>query len=410
VSQHPGDVLHERYRLDRRIGTGGMSDVWAATDERLDRSVAVKIVRVDPDDVVAARRGPAEARLLGGLTHSNLVSVYDAHLPDDPGDDPTYLVMELVEGGTLAMALSEGPVAPARARDLAGGVASALAYMHSRGIIHRDIKPANILFARDGTAKLTDFGIARVLGSPGLTQTGLLMGTAPYLSPEQVRGAAPTPASDVYALGLVLLEALTATRAYPGTASESAIARLTRRPEIPGTVPDGIWALLESMLADDPSSRPPAGDVAHRLGAGPPVTTTLLPETAGVVVAAIPATAALPPAEIPTVALPRRRRRPSLAWLVLPVAAVVAVVVALIVTAGGHGTSPPVRSTPQPSAVVADVTTGGTVATTSPPVTPTAQTSPKAPAGPAGAKPPGPPPGQGPGKAKGKDKGKGHPG
>ncbi|MGH3744410.1 MAG: serine/threonine-protein kinase, partial [Mycobacteriales bacterium] len=314
MSEVPGEVLHGRYRLDRRIGTGGASDVWAATDERLGRAVAVKIVRIDPDDAVGAQRGPAEARLLGGLTHPHLVSVYDAHFPDRLQDGPAYLVMELVEGGTLALALSTGPVAPVRAREVTGQVASALAYMHDRRVIHRDIKPANVLFALDGTAKLTDFGIARVLGSPGLTRTGLLMGTAPYLSPEQVRGASPTPASDVYSLGLLLLEALTATRAYPGTPSESAIARLTRRPEIPTSVPDDLRALLGAMFADEPPARPSAREVADRLGSGAPVAAGAF---TGATVAAAPggATAVLPPAEIPTAAVPRPRRRPSARWL-----------------------------------------------------------------------------------------------
>jgi serine/threonine protein kinase len=327
--------------------------VWAATDQRLDRLVAVKVVRIDPDDTAAAERGPAEARLLGGLTHPHLVSVYDAHFPADREASPAYLVMELVEGGTLAVSLSAGPVPSPRAREVVSEVASALAYMHGRGVIHRDVKPANILFAQDGSVKLTDFGIARVLGSPGLTQTGLLMGTAPYLSPEQVRGAPPTPASDVYALGLVLLEALSGTRAYPGTASESAIARLTRRPEVPGWLEPDLAALVGEMTADDQAGRPTAADVSHRLGAVPGGNGAGLPETAAVEQQAhAHPTAVLPPADVPTVALPRGRRRRALAWLALPVAAAVAVVVALL-SSSGHGGRAPV--TPDPPTSVAAV-------------------------------------------------------
>lgn len=352
MSERPGDVLDGRYRLERRVGTGGTSDVWAATDQRLDRLVAVKVVRIDPDDAAAAQRGPAEARLLGSLTHPHLVSVYDAHFPADGDAWPAYLVMELVEGGTLAVSLSAGPIPPPRAREVVSEVASALAYMHGRDVIHRDVKPANILFARDGSAKLTDFGIARVLGSPGLTQTGLLMGTAPYLSPEQVRGAPPTPASDIYSLGLVLLEALTGTRAYPGTASESAIARLTRPPDVPASLAPDLAALVEEMTADDAVGRPTATEVAGRLAAGSVADGAELPKT--VALGAPPAhpTAVLSPADIPTIAVLRGRRRPALAWLALPVAAVVAVVIVLLSTSGNDGPAP-VTTKDSPASVAA---------------------------------------------------------
>ena len=336
MTWQPGGLVDRRYRLERRIGTGGTSDVWAATDVRLERPVAVKLVRLDPDDQEGARRGPAEARLLAGLSHPGLVALYDAHLPVD-GSDLPYLVMELVDGGTLAALVAAGPVDPVRVREVVGSVATALAYLHARDVIHRDVKPGNILFTRDGSAKLTDFGIARVVGSPRLTQTGLMMGTAPYLSPEQVRGEEPTSASDVYALGLVLLEALTAVRAYPGTASESAIARLTRRPAIPVTVPADLVALIGAMTADDPARRPPASGVARELGGSR-------------------GRADLPPTAVLTApAAPRRTwRRPAAAWLALPLVAAVAVAVAVL-AGSGHG-QPAARPTPlgsSPSPVVA---------------------------------------------------------
>ncbi|HEY5336168.1 MAG TPA: protein kinase [Mycobacteriales bacterium] len=404
MTERRGDVLDGRYRLDRRVGTGGTSDVWAATDQRLERQVAVKIVRIDPDDVVAAQRGPAEARLLGGLTHPHLVSVYDAHFPADGEASSAYLVMELVEGGTLALSLSAGPLEPLRAREVVAEVASALAYMHGRGVIHRDVKPANILFARDGGAKLTDFGIARVLGSPGLTQTGLLMGTAPYLSPEQVRGAPPTPASDVYSLGLVLLEALTGTRAYPGTASESAIARLTRRPDVPPWLTPDLAAVVEEMTDDDPAARPTAIAVSRQLGARPVVDGAGLPETAAIQARRAYPTAVLAPADIPTVAVRRPRRRTVAAWLALPVAAVVAVVIALLSHAGNAGLAPSPQDLPTGAAVAAHTsappaqspTTQAAIIATSPAHT-TPAAGPPAPGGPNGkVSPPGKHHGKGP--------------
>ncbi|HEX7355061.1 MAG TPA: protein kinase [Mycobacteriales bacterium] len=398
MTERPGDVLHDRYRLERRIGTGGTSDVWEAVDQRLDRTVAVKIVRVDQSDVLAAQRGSAEARLLAGLAHPHLVSVFDAHLPEEADEGPAYLVLELVDGGTLALALASGPVAAPRVRAVGREIASALSYLHGRGIVHRDVKPANILFTRDGVAKLTDFGIAHVLGSPRLTQTGLLVGTAPYLSPEQVRGEAPSSASDVYSLGLVLLEALTATRAYPGTPTESALARLTRPPQVPADVPSDLGALLTSMLVDDPEARAPAAAVAAQLGATPApypaVAASVLPETADLVapsgvaptrvaptrVATAPPATPPPTAHLPTAAV--RRRRPSPAWFLLPAAAAAALVGALIASTGGGGT-PGGPATP-PAAAVAHVTTPAPSTTSEAPVVPAAHPTP------AGAARPGP--------------------
>jgi len=197
-----GAALHDgRYRLERRLGTGGMAAVWLARDEVLDRPVAVKALsELLADDERFVRRFRREARLAAGLSHPNLVRVFDF------GDDPRpYLVMEYVEGGTLADRLRAGD------RDfdcegLARSLLDALEHVHAARIVHRDIKPANVLMGAEERPRLTDFGIAVPEDATQLTQTGNVLGTARYLAPEVMQGDAATPASDLYSLGMLLRE------------------------------------------------------------------------------------------------------------------------------------------------------------------------------------------------------------
>ena len=200
----PGsELLGGRYRLEQIIGTGGMAIVWRATDQRLGRDVAIKLIA----DTLAAdpsylERFTREARTAAGLSHANLVGVYDYAA----GAERPFLVMELVEGGTLADRIARGPVEPDEARALARDLLSALSCVHGAGILHRDIKPANVLLGSDGRARLTDFGIAHPQDATRLTQTGHVIGTIRYLAPELIQGEAPTVRSDLYALGILIRE------------------------------------------------------------------------------------------------------------------------------------------------------------------------------------------------------------
>ena len=261
-------VLVGRYRLGERIGRGGMGDVYRATDQVLARQVAVKLFRPSVSDEALDQRHESEARVLAGLNHPGLVSVYDI----GTDDEQPFLVMELVEGETLADLIRRGPLAPAQVASLGGQLAASLQAIHDAGVIHRDIKPANVLVcgSDDGAVlrtKLTDFGIARLVDGTRLTSTGLLIGTVQYLSPEQTVGGAVSLPSDVYALGLVLLECLTGRAAFPGVGIETAVVRLSRQPEIPAELGPRWADVLGAMTAREPEQRPTAGEVASLLSA-----------------------------------------------------------------------------------------------------------------------------------------------
>jgi eukaryotic-like serine/threonine-protein kinase len=285
----PPAVVGGRYTLGELIGRGGAADVYRARDELLGRDVAVKMfvthgdavssssgsgrydeageaveVPVDSgEDEAAEVRHRREVLTLAGLSHPGLVTVYD--VGDEGGR--AYFVMQLIEGDTLARRIRSGPLTISDVVALGAALADALAYVHRRGVVHRDVKPGNVLLDGDGRAHLSDFGIAAVTDAPPVTAAGMVIGTASYLSPEQVRGEAVGAAVDVYALGLVLLECLTGRREYPGNALEAAVARLHRRPVVPPGLPPGLAALLDAMTADDPAARPTAEEVVEALRA-----------------------------------------------------------------------------------------------------------------------------------------------
>ncbi|MDQ1513621.1 MAG: eukaryotic-like serine/threonine-protein kinase, partial [Microbacteriaceae bacterium] len=221
----PGDVLGGRYEILGELGRGGMATVYRGRDLRLQRRVAVKVFRGGFAEAVDPRRTTQEMHLLAGVNHPSVVSVLDAS--DGDGTFGTYLVMELVHGDDLGALLKKarGPLSADFARRIIADVAGALEVLHGQGIVHRDVKPGNILVPADAradyagvTAKLTDFGIAQMVDGASLTGPESILGTAAYLSPEQVRGTRLRPASDVYSLGLVMLEALTGQRSFPGQA------------------------------------------------------------------------------------------------------------------------------------------------------------------------------------------------
>jgi tRNA A-37 threonylcarbamoyl transferase component Bud32 len=320
-----------------------MATVFRAVDEQLGREVAVKVFRIGPVDHGERARADGEIRVLAQLRSPALVTLYDADIADADGD--SYLVMELVPGTDLATRLKEGPLDRTTAANVGAQVAEGLAAVHAAGIVHRDVKPANVLLEDNGTAKLADFGIALLRDSARVTGTGLVVGTAAYLAPEQVTAQEVTGAADVYALGLLLLEALTGRQAFPGSAMESATARLTRGPEIDPALPVAWRSLLHTMTAQDPVERPTAAEAAERLralgrvvddGAAP---TQLLPGGPGGVAGAAAAAgvagvaagaaaagaddrtavlgtqgaAAAGPDDVATTALPRTQRQPAVA-------------------------------------------------------------------------------------------------
>jgi serine/threonine protein kinase len=269
----PEGLIGGRYRPERLLGRGGSAEVWCCTDEALDRQVALKLVTSSGGE--DSNRVGDEARLLARLSHPGLVPVYDAGT-DDAGRP--WVVMELVDGETLADAIRRGPMSSTRVAEIGARLADALAYVHGEGLIHRDVKPANVLLGQDGRVRLTDFGIARLVDAAKVTATGLTVGTASYLSPEQVTAEPVGTAADVYSLGLVLLECLTGKREYPGSAVEVALARLSRPPSVPGDLADGWPGLLTAMTDRDPAQRPTCAQVAadlHAIAVGGQATTAL---------------------------------------------------------------------------------------------------------------------------------------
>ena len=267
-------LLGQRYRLTELIGTGGAASVYRAVDENLGREVAVKRFRPSISDDDENRRQQTETLLLATLNHPGLVTLLDAgtHTEAD-GQSGAYLVMELVDGPDLRRTLKSGPLTPAGTASLGADLADALNYVHSNGVIHRDVKPGNILLypqAENDTRlypKLTDFGIARMTEATVATAHGVTIGSANYLSPEQALGGVVEPRTDIYSLGLVLLECLTGEKTFPGPSVESAVARLVRDPEIPAGL-GGDWVeLLRAMTARTVDARPDAHDAAGALRA-----------------------------------------------------------------------------------------------------------------------------------------------
>ena len=259
-------LVADRYELHEVVGRGGMAVVHRGWDRRLDRPVAVKLFPVDAGSPAEAARRQSETQLLASLHHPSLVTLFDAVATEQA----TCLVMELVDGPTLRQWLQRSVLPLDVAAAMASSLAEGLHFIHDRGIVHRDVKPANVLLApsaipgRPPTAKLSDFGIARLLESSRVTSTGTFVGTAHYLSPEQARGEPVGPPSDVYSLGVTLLEAVTGAPAFPGSPIESATARLAHDPEVPSSLGYGWRSLLTAMTQRNPAARPSALDVVLR--------------------------------------------------------------------------------------------------------------------------------------------------
>lgn len=377
-------LLDGRYRLGTLVGEGGMARVYRADDVSLGRTVAVKLIRPGLEGLAVPERARSEMTVLASLNHPSLVTLFDARLV--PGQ-PEYLVMEFVDGPTLGRRIAAGPLSEDDVAAVAAELAEALHVVHAAGVVHRDLKPSNVLFAPASLpgarprAKLADFGIAVLLDAARVTSPGTIIGTAAYLAPEQVRGADPAPPADVYALGLVLLEALTGTRAYPhADGVGAALARLNQPPTLPDTLSSPWRDLLARMLDDDPGRRPTAAEVAGAASA-------LL---AGVAAGAGPVLPAAP-ATAPTLAYPDKPtdvlREPALAasaasgtavtsasrrrWLpvALAAAAVALIVIVAVAVSGAGRTAAP---GPAPSeTVVTEPTDSNPAVTPEPAPTPT---------------------------------------
>jgi eukaryotic-like serine/threonine-protein kinase len=336
AGQHIGD----RYQLDRRIAVGGMGEVWEASDSRLGRSVAVKILRPElSGDPEFLHRFRIEARTVASLDHHGIAAVHDYGESEGPGGRATaYLVMELVRGEPLSTHIARGPIDPDETLRLLEEAAWALQAAHERGFVHRDVKPGNILVRTDGTVKLTDFGIAKAADAVPVTRSGMVMGTAHYIAPEQASGAEAGPAGDVYSLGIVGYECLVGHRPFRAE-SAVAVAMMQVRdepPPLPDTVPAAARELVEATLVKDPTRRYATGGefaeavAAVRRGEPVPVPASISGST-------------------PVLTPPRPARR------------------------SGSGTGPPAPTTPAPSEAEAGPGTGDaapaepTPATTPPP-------------------------------------------
>ncbi|MGP4098675.1 protein kinase domain-containing protein [Nonomuraea sp. KM90] len=253
-----GTTLAGRYRLDTRIGAGGMGEVWRGEDVVLARTVAVKVLlpgRMEDPGFVARFQG--EARAMATINHSGVVDVYDYGV----SGDTVYLVMKFVDGEPLDRLLGRlGRIPPQPAMELIAQAASALQAVHDRGIVHRDVKPGNLLVQRDGTLVLTDFGIARSDMANRLTDAGMVLGTAAYCAPEQAEGAPVTPAVDIYALGVVAYECLVGQRPFDGDSAVTIALKHIREapPPLPQEIPQAVRTLVEIALSKDPARRYPS--------------------------------------------------------------------------------------------------------------------------------------------------------
>lgn len=367
----PGLLLADRYRLESRIAAGAVGEVWRADDLVLGRPVAVKVLQEGyashPQTLARFR---AEARHAGALTHPGVAQVYD-YSETGPAGRP-YLVLELVDGPSLAGVLAGGPLDPAVTMDVVAQVAAGLAAAHAAGLVHRDIKPANLLIGRDGLVKITDFGIAHAAGSAPITQVGTLVGTPAYLAPERGAGEPATAASDLYSLGIVAYECLAGSTPFHGTPLEVATAnRYGSLPPLPAAVPAPVAALVTDLTAKDPAARPgSAAAVAARAAqlrdamnggrnvlSGRPATlpsaaitspTAVLPDLQ------VPATQMLDwPAAAPQVpsAAGRRPGRARAGWVAGLAIALVALAGWLLVSAVRQSAPPPAAAPPASPAV-----------------------------------------------------------
>ncbi|MGH3825852.1 MAG: serine/threonine-protein kinase [Pseudonocardiaceae bacterium] len=300
-------LIADRYRLDQRIGTGAMGVVWRAHDERLDRTVAIKELLMQPGlpaaDAQAARdRAMREGRIAARLKHPNAIHVYDVALEAATGASDQvvpWLVMEYLPARSLAEVLAErGTLAPREAAGIGRQVAAALAAAHAAGIVHRDVKPGNVLLGQHGIVKITDFGISRASWDATVTRTGVLAGTPAYFAPEVARGEPPGPASDVFSLGSMLYVAVEGEPPFGLDDNTLALLRTVAEGQVrPPRRAGPLAAVLMRLLADEPAARPLMPEAARALGAvaahdNPQYTPAAVPESPTLTAVDLPASAA----------------------------------------------------------------------------------------------------------------------
>ena len=265
MSLNSGALLSHRYRLLRLIATGGMGQVWEADDAVLDRHVAVKVLKAEySSDPEFVERFRSEAKVTARISHPGIATVYDYGQIDDPasGSPLSYLVMELVVGEPLSDVLAREGTLPLRhTLDMLEQTGRALHAAHAIGLVHRDVKPGNILITPTGQVKLTDFGIAKSMGASSVTQTGMVVGTAQYIAPEQAMGQETTPAGDVYSLGVVGYECVSGRRPFIADSPVSMAMMHVHDapPPLPDTVPTPVRRLLAVAMVKDPGRRYPDG-------------------------------------------------------------------------------------------------------------------------------------------------------
>ncbi|MFD7653777.1 protein kinase [Actinosynnema sp. NPDC059797] len=397
-----GRLVAGRYRVRARLGAGAMGVVWRAFDERLGREVALKqlVVPEGVDAVEAAARAAREGRIAARLHHPNAITVHDVV---EEGGRPV-LVMEYLPSRSLAEVGVLGPEAAAR---VGAQVASALAAAHAAGIVHRDVKPGNVLIAADGTAKISDFGIARAVGDVAVTRTGLLAGTPAFLSPEVARGGEPGPASDVFSLGATLYAAVEGRPPFGDGLNAIALLHTVASGRFAPPAHAGpLTGLLMDVLRTDPDARPTMAQVAERLRVWPPPQTApaqtapaQMPPTRTALPQALPPRTPphqtpphqTPPhqAPVPQAPLPQTRLDLALApsappappgrrGRALPIALVAltvvgAVVAVVVATSGDDGdrVATPTSGTPTSGTPTSVTTTGSTTAGSAPATTTT---------------------------------------
>jgi eukaryotic-like serine/threonine-protein kinase len=336
MSPRVGVTLSGRYRLQRLIATGGMGQVWEAVDSRLGRRVAVKVLKAEfSQDSEFIERFRVEARTTAMLNHPGIASVHDYGETQMDGEGRTaYLVMELVNGEPLNSVLKRtGRLSLRHTLDMLEQTGRALQVAHAAGLVHRDVKPGNILITPTGQVKITDFGIAKAVDAAPVTQTGMVMGTAQYIAPEQALGHDATPSSDVYALGVVGYEAVSGKRPFTGDGALTVAMKHIKEapPPLPSDLPPNVRELIEITLVKNPGMRYRSGGpfadavAAVRAGRRPPRPNQAAPG-ARATPAAIPSgsqTRAAAAAAATARAPAARRARP---------------------TTGGHRTPPPRRT------------------------------------------------------------------